>query len=137
LLRADRPAEVIALLRGAPSADPLTLRLALAERRTGARSVETIEALEFRLQLSLDGRETTHAREAAYCALYLLDRPAVALERALANWAIQREPIDARLVLEAALAAGHREAAAPVLQWLADNAVEHSDLLHLAKRLRS
>jgi hypothetical protein len=137
LLRADRPAEVIALLRAAPPADPLTLRLALAEQRTGALSVETIETLEFRLQPSLDGLETTHAREAAYFALYVRNSPRVALERALSNWAIQHEPIDARLVLEAALAAGDNEAATPVLQWLAENDVEHVDLKRLAARLRS
>jgi hypothetical protein len=137
LLRVGRPEQAIALLRDAPPADPLTLRLALAERRTNALSAERLESLGFRLQLSLDGLETTHAREAAYFALYVLERPALALERALANWAIQREPIDARLVLEAALAAGDSEAARPVLQWLAENAVEHAELRRLAERLRS
>jgi hypothetical protein len=137
LLRADRAQETIDLLRAAPPADPLALRLALAEKRASALSAERLESLGFRLQLSLDGLETTHAREAAYFALYVLERPASALERALANWAIQREPIDARLVLEAALAAGEPEAARPVLQWLAENAVEHAALRGLAERLRS
>jgi hypothetical protein len=137
LLRAGRPEQTIVLLCDAPAADSLALRLALAEKRTNALSADRRESLEFRLQLSLEGLEATHAREAAYFALHVLDRPRLALERALSNWAIQREPIDARLVLEAAIAAGEPEAARPVLQWLAENAVEHAGLRRLAEGLRS
>ncbi|HVS23957.1 MAG TPA: hypothetical protein VMU03_09570, partial [Gammaproteobacteria bacterium] len=96
-----------------------------------------VETLRYRLALSLDGREITHAREAAYFALYVLDLPKLALERALANWGVQREPIDARLVLEAALAAHRAADARPVLDWLASSGCEHVDLAQLERRLRS
>jgi hypothetical protein len=49
--------------------------------------------------------------------LELLDEPDVALARALRNWEIQREPVDARLVVACARAAGRPAAAAPVLSW--------------------
>ena len=48
-------------------------------------------------------------RRASSCELR--ERPGEALALALANWAVQREPADARIVLEAALAAGEPAAA--------------------------
>lgn len=63
--------------------------------------------------------DTAHRREDAYWLLHVRDAPADALELALANWQVQREPIDAELVLDAALRAGRADAAQPVLDWLA------------------
>ena len=51
-------------------------------------------------------------------ALYLIDEPQRALTLALDNWAVQREAIDARLVLEAAQAAGEPAAAELVRVWI-------------------
>jgi hypothetical protein len=45
---------------------------------------------------------------------------------------VQREPADARILLESALAAGNREAAQPVLDWLSANHVEDLRLQRLA-----
>jgi hypothetical protein len=59
-----------------------------------------------------------------------------ALALAQANFAIQREPADARVLLEAALAAGQPAAAAPVLQWMKDAGVESQALQSLAGRLK-
>jgi hypothetical protein len=119
LLRHARFGEVIALLERAPPADTVLLRLALAERRAGRDTAERVATLRYRLALALDGREAAHAREAAYLALYLLGDAERALRLALANWAEQRETIDARLVLDAAAAARNPAAAAPVAEWLA------------------
>jgi hypothetical protein len=135
LLRAGRAADVVDLLESAPPADPILLRLALAQKRAGESSDGNVERLRYRLELALQGVESTHAREAAYFALNLLDRPELALERALANWQTQREPIDARLVLEAALAAGRAEDARPVVDWLAASNVRHAELDGLVARL--
>jgi hypothetical protein len=137
LLRARRPADALALLADAPPADPLALRIALAEKQLGRLETARVDSLSYRLQLALDGLDTTHAREAAYFALYVLDRPELALDRALANWSVQREPIDARLVLEAALAAHRPADARPVLEWLATSGCEHVDLQRLERRLKS
>ncbi len=137
LLRAGRPGEVVTLLAEAPPADPLLLRLAIAEKHLGSDVAKRLEVLGYRLQLALDGLETTHAREAACFALYLLEKPDVALASALTNWNVQHEAIDARLVLEAALAAGHPEAARPVVEWLDANHVEHAALRVLAEKARA
>jgi hypothetical protein len=51
------------------------------------------------------------------------------LRLALVNWTAQREPIDARLVIEAAAAAGLPAAADPVHDWLASNGVVPSALV--------
>ena len=67
--------------------------------------------------------------------LHLLDEPAAALRLARENWTVQREPIDARLVLEAALAAGDGAAARPVVGWLEETGLEDVRLAALARRL--
>jgi len=137
LLRAERPGEVVKLLTDAPPADSLLLRLAIAGKRLGRDVARQLDVLGYRFELALDGLDNTHAREAACFALYLADKPAVALTSALANWNVQHEAIDARLVLEAALAAGRAEAAHPVLDWLDANRVEHAALRVLAEKVRA
>jgi hypothetical protein len=67
--------------------------------------------------------------------LHLLDRPRAALELARRNWATQREPADARILLEAALAANDPAAAQPVLDWLGRTGLEHVGLQALVDRL--
>lgn len=51
-------------------------------------------------------------------ALMLADDPVTALRLALENWHVQREPADARLVLQAALAAGRPAEAREVVEFL-------------------
>ena len=118
LLRRGRPDDVIDLLASAPAADTLLLRLALAETRAGLGAQEHIATLRYRLELALRGDDRAHAREAAFFSLYLDDDAPRALSLALDNWTVQREPIDARLVLEAAAAANSGSAAQPVRDWL-------------------
>ena len=101
LLRRGLPAAVVDLLEDAPPADSILLRLALAERRMGRDAAERVEILRYRLGLALEGADVAHAREAAFFALYLDDDPQRALSLARANWSMQREPIDARLVRDA------------------------------------
>jgi len=115
----------------------LLLPLALAAKQKNRDVAKQVEVLGYRLQLALDGLDTTHAREAAYFALYLLQKPDVALASALANWNVQHEAIDARLVLETALAAGRPEAALSVMEWLDANHVEHAALRELAAKVRA
>jgi hypothetical protein len=49
---------------------------------------------------------------------------------------VQKEPRDARILLESALAARAPVAAAPVVQWLKDSRIEDKRLLDLAAKLR-
>jgi hypothetical protein len=63
-------------------------------------------------------------RAQARFALAVLGDVPRALALARQNWAEQREPADARLLLEAALAARDKAAAEPVQRWLADTGFE-------------
>jgi len=133
LLDQNRPQEVVALLQDRTRIDPLLLRLALAEQATSnSRAAGHIADLEARFAASHLRGDTVHRREEARFTLYLRRQPARALDLAHANWEVQREPADARILLEAANAAGRPEAADLVRVWLRDNGVEGVRLAVLA-----
>jgi Tfp pilus assembly protein PilF len=138
LLGEGRTREVIALLEGRTAADGLLLRLVLAERRIGAPAAEAHAALLRARWAAARARDPggtgLHAGEEARFALEVDGAPREALRLARANFAVQREPRDARILLEAALAAGEPEAAAPVLVWLARTRLEDVALARLAAR---
>jgi Tfp pilus assembly protein PilF len=136
LLDRDRPGEVRDLLEDESRIDPLLLRLALAERRLGAAALgEHVALLQARFDAARRRGDSVHLREEARFTLHLLDRPGAALELARRNWASQREPADARLLLEAALAADDPAAARPVLDWLDRTGLEDARMAALARRL--
>jgi hypothetical protein len=136
LLDQQRPAEVVALLKERTRSDVLLLRLVFAERALKLPSArmreETLAARYAAAQLRGD---TVHQQEEARFALAVENDPAKALRLALENWKVQREPRDARIVLEAALAARQPAAAAPVLTWLKESGIEDRKLLGLARQL--
>lgn len=136
LLDRGQPEAVVELLGQETRADALLLRLALAEKRTGAAGCRGhIEALRARFELARRCGSTVHRREEAIFELHLLGRPRVALELARANWEVQKEPADARILLEAALRAGDPEAARPVMEFLKRNRLEDVALAKLVKCL--
>ena len=138
LLDHDRPREVIALLDSFTRIDPLLLRLALAEQATGnAALAGHLADLAARFEASRLRGDTVHRREEARFALYLQRRPARALALARDNWAVQREPADARILLETSLAAGRPAAADPILAWMQANTVQDVRLAALAARVRA
>lgn len=137
LLDTGRPAEVVRLLRDRTRADPLLLRLALAERDLRLPTLaEHVTALGARFDASRLRGDVVHRREQARFELELRNSPRTAVELARANWAVQREPADARILLEAALAAGEPAAAAPVLHWLAQSRLQDVHIDALAKKLQ-
>jgi hypothetical protein len=101
LLRRGRDSAVVELLEKAAPADSVLLRLAVAEARLGRPDAARIETLRYRLDLALRGLDVAHAREAAFFALYVEKDAARALPLARANWSVQRELSDARLVRDA------------------------------------
>jgi len=68
--------------------------------------------------------DSVHRRDEARFTLSLLGDPAAALALARANWEVQREPADARLLLDAALAVDDAAAARPALAFLAASGLE-------------
>ena len=136
LLDAGRPQEVLALLQDEMRVDPLMLRLALAEQSLGAPMLQShIADLSERFAANRRRGDTSHQREEARFALYLLKDPQEALRLAQANWAQQREPWDVRILLEAALAADAPETARPVLDWLATSHLEDTHVQGVAAKL--
>lgn len=120
LLDQQHHEEVITRLRPLQRNDALLLRLAEAYAATGHpgrdAAVQTLQARFAAARLRGDG--SVHLREEARFQLRLLRRPQQALTLALANWAVQKEPADARLLLEAAEAAGQAQAAEPARRFI-------------------
>ena len=136
LLDQGRPAEVKKLLEEQTRIDGLLLRLALAERQLGYSGLPArIEALRVRFAASRMRGEALHQGDEARFTLYLLQQPKEALRLAQANFGVQREPRDIRVLLEAALAAGEREAADPALALLRETGLEDPHLQGLVSQL--
>ena len=133
LLDMGHNAEVLTLLAGKESDDGMLLRLALAERRVnGPKGEEHREMLKARFEASHARGDVVHRREEARYRLYLEDDARGACDLAKANWKVQKEPWDARILLATAVAAHDREAAAPVLAHLATWHLEDPTIANLA-----
>lgn len=136
LLDRGRPGEVLTLLKDGARADVLLLRLALAAKATkDPRAAMWSRDLAARFAAARARGNSTHEKEESRFALELQGDAVRALALARSNYAVQREPADARVLLEAALAARQPAAAAPVREWLAAHRVESVALRALAARL--
>jgi hypothetical protein len=80
--------------------------------------------------------EQLHLQEEARFRLHLKNDPAGALKRAAENWKSQREPRDATILIEAALATGDRAGAQPALDWLDQSGFEDSTLRRLSEKAK-
>ena len=138
LLDRNRPAEVRALLKDRTRADLLLLRQALAAQAVGAVDRQALaRTLGERFDAAALRGDTTHRKEASRYHLALRAQPERALALAIENFAEQREPADARVLLEAALAARQPAAAAPALAWMAASGIQSVALQGLADRLKA
>lgn len=137
LLDERRPAEVVALLRDATRSDVLLLRLTLAEQAVGAPEFKGhAQALRERFAAAGLRGDTLHQQEESRFQLHVERNSERALALAVANWKVEREPYDARILLEAANAAGRAEPARPVLDWLERSRHEDPRIATLARALR-
>jgi tetratricopeptide (TPR) repeat protein len=137
LLDQKRHSDVAALLKDKSRSDVLLLRLMLAERGLGMPSARERESeLAARYAAAQMRGEKVHQQEEARFALQVHNDAAKALVLAQENWQAQREPRDARIFLEAAVAMKDAAAAQPVLQWLEESGIEDRYLVGLAQRLK-
>ena len=119
LLRQDRPADVLALLRGQESFESLLLRIAIAQRLLHDPGVAQSSArLRAAFDAELQRGESVHRREQARFLLEVEGKPSQSLEAALQNWAVQREPDDVLVLMHAASAAGLPAAAGPAVDFV-------------------
>jgi Tfp pilus assembly protein PilF len=145
LLDRGRAADALALLTAGKSdardvarADVLLLRLALAAKATrDARATGWARDLAARFDAARARGDTTHEKEESRFALALLGDARRALALARSDYAVQREVADARVLLEAALAARDKAAAQPVLTWMMQNGVPHPKLRSLARQVEA
>ncbi|MES2563113.1 MAG: hypothetical protein V4637_10345 [Pseudomonadota bacterium] len=136
LLDLARPAEVVRLLAADTRIDGLLLRLALAEQVLGTPTAENrIAQLRARFDAANARGDRVHQREEARLHTQLLKDPRTGLRLAQANWDVQKEPADARVLLEAALAASEPAQAKPVVAWMRKNQVEDANLTRLVRRI--
>ena len=132
LLDRQRPAEVVTWLAGWEASDGLLLRLALAETALRQPAAKTyVQALADRFAAAKVRGDTTHRAEEARYLMHLAGDPAAALAVAAANYRVQREPRDARVLLEAAIAARNAGAAQPARDWLRSSGFEDAHLRQL------
>ncbi len=137
LLEQQRHADVVALLKDKSRSDVLLLRLVFAERILKLPTAKEREAvLAARYAAAQMRGETVHQGEEARFALQVQQDPGKALALARENWKVQREPRDAQIFLEAALAMKDPAAAQPVLQWLDESHIEDRHLIDLGQQLK-
>jgi hypothetical protein len=138
LLDQGRPDEVVPLLVDWTRSDILLLRLALAEKALKApKAAEHIGALKSRFDAAALRGDKLHQQEEARYNLYLAENKEKALALAQENWTLQREPRDARILLEAALAMKNPAAARGALDWLERTGHEDPGLSETARKLRA
>jgi tetratricopeptide (TPR) repeat protein len=141
LLDRGRPAEVLQLLKDRGRADVLLLRLTQAAKATAdPKSAPSAANLAAELAARFDAArrrgDTTHRKEESRFTMAVQGEVARALVLAKENFAVQREPIDARILLEAALAARDLAAAQPALDWMAASGIQSVALQPLVDRLK-
>jgi tetratricopeptide (TPR) repeat protein len=119
LLRQARPGEALALLEGRESFEPLLLRIAIAQRQLhDPRQAQSSARLRAAFAAETRRGEAVHRREQARFLLEVEDQPRLSLAAALENWAVQREPDDVLVLVNAAKAAGNPAAAEPALDFM-------------------
>ena len=125
LLDAGRPAEVAALLKDKTRADALLLRYALELEALRSKDLPAqVEQLRARFEASRLRGDRVHLREEARFTLHLLGDATTAANLARENWRVQREPADAQILFEAALAARDESALDTLRGWLARTRLE-------------
>ena len=115
----------------------LLLRQALAAKAVADATAATlVQELAARFAAAKLRGDTSHQKEESRFVLALQGDAPRALTLAQQNFAVQREPADARILLEAALAARNAAAAGPALAWLDSSGIESVSLRALAAQIK-
>jgi Tfp pilus assembly protein PilF len=136
LLDRGRPGEVLPLLADHFQSDTAFLRVALAQ--TALRSPDAPRytwMMAARFEALKERGSDYFGREEARFALQLQHDPETSLALAQRNWQFQRAPWDARVLLEAALAAHQPRAAAAVVTFVEETRLEDPAVQSLARQL--
>jgi tetratricopeptide (TPR) repeat protein len=137
LLEQHDPAAASELLAGREQIDNLLVRRAIAEVDAhGPDAVALAKRMHERIAAAAERGDRVHQREEAMFVLAVdLDAPR-AVKIARANWDVQKELADARVLAEAAAEARDASAAAPVIAWARATGVHDARLDRALGRLR-
>ncbi|HEV7489175.1 MAG TPA: tetratricopeptide repeat protein, partial [Rhodanobacteraceae bacterium] len=134
LLDEQRYADVIELIPRDTPVDTLLLRRVQAAIRSGATdAASSADDLGQRFAALRARGDRVHLREEARYTLEILHSPDAALALALENWHVQKEPLDARIALECALAAHKPQAARDVIETIASTHLESQRIAELVR----
>ena len=137
LLDHNQPEKVLGLLKAETRADTLLLRLTLAEMQLQHNDFnQHADLIKDRIAAAKARGDTVHQGDEARFSLTVLKDEQAALKLAISNWAVQKEPRDARILLEAALAAKQSNAALPVITFIGQTRLEDARLLPLLKLVK-
>lgn len=138
LLDEGRPADVVSLIPLDTPVDVLLLRRAQADRALGSDDApKSRQELIDRFAALRARGDRVHLREEARFTLAILDQPAAALDLALANWAVQKEPLDARIALECAIAAQRPQAVDDVVRSISSTGLEGARIAALTAQAQT
>jgi tetratricopeptide (TPR) repeat protein len=130
------PAGASALLAGYEQIDNLLVRRAIAEHAAhGPEAARLAKLMHDRIAAAAERGDRVHQREEAMFVLAVDGDAPRALAIARANWDVQKELADARVLVEAAVQAGQPDAAAPVVAWAHANGIEDARLDAWMRRL--
>ena len=138
LIDAGRAADVLTLIPANTRGDVLLLRRAIAAKLAASPDASQLaQDLGQRFQASRARGDRVHLREEARFALAVKYQPIEALALARDNWMVQKEPLDARIAMEAALAARQPKAVADVLTWIESTKLQGEKLAQLAAQVKA
>jgi tetratricopeptide (TPR) repeat protein len=137
LLDHHRFEEVFNLLKHETQVDALLLRLALAEQQLHHDLFEDhADLIKSKIAAAKARGDTIHQGDESRFTLQILNEPKTALSLAISNWAVQKEPRDARILLEAAITAKKYDVALPVIEFLEQTHLEDARLQPLLKLVK-
>jgi hypothetical protein len=122
LIDVGRHADAVRLLEPRARVDTLLLRLVIAGAKLPARALRHEEdraELAARIDATRRRGDTVHRREEARYALFVEGDAVRAVALARANFAVQKEPADLRLLFDTANAANDAAALAIARDWIA------------------
>lgn len=136
LLETERENEVAGLLAQMPRTEGALLRLAEVGLPENSAQVEDVAALKARYKEAQLRGERLHLRDLARLHLRLPGDQQTALALARENWKEQREPADARLLAQAALAAEDAASIEFLEEWRRETRYEDHTLDRLLRSAR-
>jgi tetratricopeptide (TPR) repeat protein len=137
LLEKNQAARASAFLQNT-KADALLLRRVLVEKALQLKTYRLFrDQMASRIAANHARGDTVHRREEAIFALHVLEKPTQALTLSKANWLVQHESLDAKILLESAIASRQFEAAKPVLEWFNTTKLEDARIAKLVSQVKA